>query len=67
MAAWLEVIARILYYLALPLTTLFEWLLILLAPLLHLGNYIFSGFLWPVRLLAKLEVCLPILIRVAND
>lgn len=55
--AWLEVTGRIIYYLVLPLTTLFGWLLILLAPLLHLGNYILSGFILPVKLLAKFEVC----------
>jgi len=52
---WLSVAGSIFYYLLLPVTTLFGWLLLALAPLLHLGSYVFSGFLMPLSLLAKFE------------
>ena len=56
---WLSAIGSILYYLSLPITTVLGWLLVALAPLLHLGHYVLSGFLLPLRLLAKLEVLAP--------
>jgi len=52
---WLSVISSIFYYLFLPLSTLFAWLLLALSPVLHLGSYLASGFLLPLRLLAKFE------------
>jgi hypothetical protein len=56
---WLTVIGSTFYYLLLPLTTVFGWLLVLLAPVLHLGSYILSGILLPLSLLAKFEVYPP--------
>jgi hypothetical protein len=53
---WLSVLGTVLYYLSLPFTTIFSWLLIALAPILHLGHYLLSGFLLPLRLLVKFEV-----------
>jgi hypothetical protein len=57
---WLSVLGSVLYYLSLPFTTVFttvyNWVLIALAPALHLGHYLFSGMLLPLRLLAKFEV-----------
>lgn len=54
--AWLSVIGRILYYISLPLTTVFNWVLIALAPVFHLFHYLGYTFLLPFRLLAKFEV-----------
>jgi hypothetical protein len=53
---WLSVIGSVFYNLSLPITTVLGWLLVALAPLLHLGHYFFYGFLLPLRLLAKFEV-----------
>lgn len=57
-----SVVYSSLYYLVLPLVILFKWLLIALgvivAPLLHLGHYILHACLWPLRILARFEVCL---------
>jgi hypothetical protein len=55
--SWLSIIGRIFFYIALPLTTLYRWLLIALAPILHLGHYFAWALFLPVRFLAKLEVC----------
>ena len=58
--AWLSVIGSIFYYLSVPFTTVFTWVLgwvlAALAPLIHLGHYFASGFLLPLRVLAKFEV-----------
>ena len=55
------VIYSCLYYLIFPLVVILKWLLIALgvivAPLLHLGQYILHACLWPLRFLAKFEVC----------
>jgi len=48
--------SSILSYISLPFTTVFNWILVALAPLLHLGKHLVLGFLLPFRLLAKLEV-----------
>jgi hypothetical protein len=61
---WLSVIGSISYYLLLPISTLLGWLLVALAPVLHLGGYLFSACLLPLRVLAKLEVFLSILFLV---
>jgi hypothetical protein len=57
---WLLVLGSVLYYLSLPFTTVFttvyNWVLVALAPAIHLGHYLFSGMLLPLRLLAKFEV-----------
>jgi len=53
--AWLAVVIRTLSYILLPVKLLFNVLLILLAPVLHLGSYVFTGFMLPLRLLAKFE------------
>ena len=53
---WLSVTGTIFYYLTVPLTTFFGWLLVALAPLLHLAHYFLSGLLLPLRVLAKFEV-----------
>jgi hypothetical protein len=53
---WLSVIGRIFWLLLLPLTTLLGWLLVALGPILHLGNYLLSGMMLPLKLLAKFEV-----------
>lgn len=56
----LSVLGGILYYISLPFTTVFtivfSWVLVVLAPALHLGHYVLAGFLLPLRLLAKFEV-----------
>jgi hypothetical protein len=53
---WLSVLGSVLYYLSLPFTTIFNWVLIALAPALHLGHYLLSGLLLPLKLFAKFEV-----------
>jgi hypothetical protein len=57
---WLSVLGNVLYYLSLPFitafTTVYNWVLVALAPALHLGHYLFSGMFLPLRLLAKFEV-----------
>jgi hypothetical protein len=57
---WLSVLGSVLFYVSLPFTILFNWALIALAPALHLGNYLLSGLLLPLRLFAKFEVCIGI-------
>jgi len=52
-----NVVYLIVYYILLPFTILFRWLLIALSPLVHLGHYMISAFLLPLRLVAKFEVC----------
>jgi hypothetical protein len=58
--AWLSILGSILYYLSLPFaiifTTIYNWLIIGLAPILHLGHYLLSGLLLPLKLIAKFEV-----------
>lgn len=58
--SWLSVLGSILYYFSLPFTklfaTLFNWFGIVLAPVLHLGNYMLFGLVLPMKLLAKFEV-----------
>jgi hypothetical protein len=53
---WLSVLGSVLYYLSLPFTITFDWILVALAPVLHTGQYLLSAFLFPLRLLAKFEV-----------
>jgi len=57
---WLAVLGSVLYYTSLPFTTvlvtIYNWLIIVLAPVLHLGHYLLSGLLLPLTLLAKFEV-----------
>ena len=53
---WLSVASSTLYYITLPIMVLLGWLLVVLAPVLHLGNYILSAILLPLTLLANLEV-----------
>lgn len=56
-----SIIYSCLYYLVFPLQILLKWLLIALgvigAPLLHLAHYILHACLWPLRFLARFEVC----------
>ncbi|KAE9374503.1 hypothetical protein N431DRAFT_334970 [Stipitochalara longipes BDJ] len=56
---WLLVLSSVIYYISLPFTTvlitIYDWIIIALAPALHLGHYIFSGLLLPLTLLAKFE------------
>jgi len=52
---WVSTIGTILYYISLPITIIFRWTLIALAPILHLAHYALLGLLLPVRLLAKFE------------
>jgi len=52
---WVSVLNSIFYYVLLPVVAFFRSLLVVLAPLLHLGNHLLSGLLLPLRLLAKLE------------
>jgi hypothetical protein len=53
---WVSALSTVLYYLSLPFTTIFSWILIPLAPALHLGYYLLSGLLIPLKLFAKFEV-----------
>jgi hypothetical protein len=53
---WLSVLGSVLYYLSLPFTIIFDWILVALAPVLHMGQYLLSAFLFPLRLLSKFEV-----------
>ncbi|TVY81471.1 hypothetical protein LSUE1_G003205 [Lachnellula suecica] len=53
--AWVAIVIRILSYLLLPIRLLFNALRIALAPVLHLGNYILTGCMLPLKLLAKFE------------
>ncbi|KAI9850688.1 MAG: hypothetical protein M1838_005252 [Thelocarpon superellum] len=43
------------YYVVYPITTLISWLLVCLAPVLHLAHYTFHALLLPLRILAKFE------------
>ncbi|APA08119.1 hypothetical protein sscle_03g028890 [Sclerotinia sclerotiorum 1980 UF-70] len=56
---WLSILAKTFYYISLPITFIFRWLLavlgIALAPLLHLGNSLISATLLPLKVLAKFE------------
>lgn len=52
-----NVVYHVVYYILLPFITLFRWLLIALSPVVHLGNYMISASLLPLRLVAKFEVC----------
>lgn len=54
--AWLAVVGSVFYYILLPFTVLSRWLLVALAPVFYLGSFILSAMLFPLRLLAKLEV-----------
>ncbi|RDL35115.1 Uncharacterized protein BP5553_07046 [Venustampulla echinocandica] len=53
--AWLSTIASISSYLLLPLTFIFKSLLIVLAPVIHLGSYFAAAALLPLKLLVKFE------------
>ncbi|TVY33869.1 hypothetical protein LSUB1_G004672 [Lachnellula subtilissima] len=53
--AWFAIVIRIFSYILLPIKLLFHALFILLAPVLHLGSYVITGFMLPFRLLAKFE------------
>jgi len=53
--AWFTIVISIFSYISLPIKLLFRALLVLLAPVLHLGSYVFTGFMLPLRLLAKFE------------
>jgi hypothetical protein len=53
---WISVLGSIFYHLTIPIITILGWLLVALAPLLHLGHYVASGLLLPLKLLAKFEV-----------
>ncbi|KAL3425612.1 hypothetical protein PVAG01_02402 [Phlyctema vagabunda] len=53
--AWPTLITSILYYTFLPVITVFGWLLIPLAPLLHLGSYFLATAMLPLRIAAKFE------------
>ncbi|KAG0648191.1 hypothetical protein D0Z07_5423 [Hyphodiscus hymeniophilus] len=53
---WLSIVGSIFYYLTLPIASVFGWLLVAIAPLLHLGQHLLSGLLLPLRLLARFEV-----------
>jgi len=52
---WVSVLNSIFYYILLPVVAFFRSLLVVLAPLLHLGSHLLSGLLLPLRLLAKFE------------
>lgn len=52
---WLSATGHFFYYLFLPVTTFLSWLLVGLAPFLHLGTYALYGFLLPIRFLSKFE------------
>jgi hypothetical protein len=54
--AWLALVSQVLSHLLLPFILLLRYLLVALAPVLHLGSYIFPVLLFPLRLLAKFEV-----------
>jgi hypothetical protein len=57
---WLSALGSVLYYISLPFTivliTIYNGIVIALAPALHLGHYLLSGLLLPLTLLAKFEV-----------
>ncbi|KZF22664.1 hypothetical protein L228DRAFT_247023 [Xylona heveae TC161] len=55
MHPYVSIAGTVLYYLSLPFTVSFRWLLVVLAPLIHLIRYIFYGLLFPVSLAAKFE------------
>jgi hypothetical protein len=59
--SWSTVVISVLSYILLPIKFIFNVLLILLAPLLHLGSYALAACMLPLRLLAKFEVSLDIL------
>ncbi|KAI9700441.1 MAG: hypothetical protein M1836_002456 [Candelina mexicana] len=43
------------HYLFYPVTILFAWLIIILAPIVHLGHYVLYGLVMPLRILGKFE------------
>ncbi len=65
-AIW-SFVYTVFYYLLLPIIVIVKWLLITLgfivAPLLHLAHYILYACLWPLRILAKFEVCLSVFLN----
>lgn len=66
--SWLSITLSVLYYIFLPLTTLLNFLLVLLAPLTHLTFYTAHGFFLPFSFLGKFEVWLALnILLVTND
>ncbi|PBP20538.1 hypothetical protein BUE80_DR008647 [Diplocarpon rosae] len=51
----LSILTSTLYHLSTPFTTVLWWAVACLAPVQHLGNYVFSASLLPLKLLAKFE------------
>ena len=58
--SWLSALGAALSYITLPIRILGAWIIslfiVLIGPVVHLGDYIVSGLLLPIRLFAKLEV-----------
>lgn len=52
---WLAILG-ILYYIFLPFKVAFFFLLSILSPVLHLGHYVFSVLVVPLRFLGNFEV-----------
>ncbi|PVH85399.1 hypothetical protein DL98DRAFT_44923 [Cadophora sp. DSE1049] len=52
---WLSVLGTTFYYVSLPITTVFWWIVACLTPFISLATYILSGFLLPLKFLAKFE------------
>jgi len=53
---WLSMVGTVLYYLSRPITTTFNWILVILAPIIHLVHYITWACLLPLKLVTKFEV-----------
>ncbi|KAK0100999.1 hypothetical protein ONS95_013011 [Cadophora gregata] len=52
---WLSVLEVTFYYVSLPITIIFRWIVACLTLVSNLAMYISSGFLLPLRFLAKFE------------
>ncbi|KAG4411033.1 hypothetical protein IFR04_015837 [Cadophora malorum] len=52
---WISVLSTTFYYASLPITTIFWWIIACFTPFLKLAMRILSGFLLPLKFLAKFE------------
>ncbi|KAH7321452.1 hypothetical protein BKA65DRAFT_80886 [Rhexocercosporidium sp. MPI-PUGE-AT-0058] len=52
---WLSVLHITFYYVSLPITTIFWWIVACLAPFVNFTIYMLSAFLLPLKFLAKFE------------
>ena len=60
---YLSIALTAVYYITYPiiyaLSTILSILLVITAPIVHLGHYILYAFWYPIHILGKFEVCCP--------